>query len=172
MSVTSQSVKNMSVDINTYVGPYLKVYNPKKDSYEKYNSCSDKKCPKYKEEINANFCPHCGAKIKTISIPSKEKISMWEVLENLGETLSEAMTEYKPDKMDDYTFVIPNTYFLKRKTNFNGDREAYIVTCYGEMVTQEALLFDKQFRKEITVIREKFGDINVNLEWGVLGWMG
>lgn len=161
----------MGVDYHTYVGPYVRVRNVPKPSVEEYHSCTNPKCKKYEERMSAKFCPDCGNKIGLIQVPSTERISSWELIEEMDEKLSIAASEYKPEGMDDFEFFIPNIkYGLKRNSHFNPYCETYAVNFDWKSVSGETELFSEKFKKEIEFLREKFGDEHVAVLWGVIGY--
>ncbi len=68
----------MSVDINIYVGFYVKAKCPARPTkVERYI------CPKCNTEINTAFCPECGTKGETITT-EEDLDSMYDVLDELG----------------------------------------------------------------------------------------
>lgn len=160
----------MGVDITTYVGPYIEVYNPETPSTEEYYSCTNSKCKQHKRGLSSKFCPDCGKSVGIIKIPSKEKINIWEFIdEKLEGTLQPVMTEYKPNK--NYEFLVPNEEILKRDTTFDAKQETYIVEIDSSQISEEAFKMCNKFRKEIDILKEKFGNDSVTIKWGVIGWM-
>ena len=98
----------MGIDYKVYVGPYIEVYNPLKDSTEEYHTCPNKKCEKYKSKIGDKFCSVCGSKIKLVTFPCKESISFDVYEEFEGEPLSQALSESNQKEYREYKFYVPN----------------------------------------------------------------
>jgi hypothetical protein len=151
----------MSVDYNTFVGPYLEVHNPLRNSTEEYHTCSNKKCKNHAKPISDKFCSKCGGKIKLERFPCQNRIEF--DINVISEDLSEAMIEY----------------------NYNGDNMYFYYSDYGssfdgnDCIAKEIDIndpvkklyeFQLKFKSEIEQIQNIFGKDNVKVKWGVFVW--
>lgn len=156
----------MSVDYNTYVGPYIKVHNPMKDSIEKYHTCTNKKCRNFEKEISSEYCSECGKKIKLTSRSCYKRIDFDEGEECEGR-IAEALSEFKPDELKDHQFYIPNIGKIGLHLDAN-------YTSVNPLEYQKPLMevnhFQMSFSKPISRLKEVFGKNAVFIEWGVLVW--
>ena len=91
----------MSVDYNTYLGPFVLVHNLPKSSFDEYHACDDKKCTNYHEKSSSKFCDCCGGKIKLVKV-SENKPMRFDCYDELNERLAKALSEYKPDEYENY----------------------------------------------------------------------
>lgn len=159
----------MSTDYNTYVGPYIKVYNPKKPSTKEYHSCTNKKCKNYEVELSSKFCDKCGDKIQLIKVPSSEAID-FDVYEKCNEVIAEVMCEYKPDELKEYNIYISNNRNKYNNSIYDPKYETYAINATVNSLTEDIYKFWMAFDKEIVKLKYVFGDDNVEIKWGVLGW--
>lgn len=156
----------MGVDYNAYVGPYIKVHNPLKDSVEKYYTCVNPRCKNYKEEISTEYCEKCGKKIRLVERAYQKRIDFnyWDL--GFGGAITEAMFENRPD--DDYQFFIPNI----------GEIGLHLDVGYKVSINEidvgkpgmDINNFQLQFKKRIDRIKKVFGKNAVTIQWGVLVW--
>lgn len=64
----------MSTDYNVYVGPYIRVANPKKPHKIEVKCCNKKGCNLFQAVTKNNFCPSCGSPIKSITKSDNRRI--------------------------------------------------------------------------------------------------
>lgn len=159
----------MSTDYNTYVGPYIKVYNPKKPSTKEYHSCTNKKCKNYEVELSSKFCDKCGDKIQLIKVPSSEAID-FNVYEKCNEVIAEVMCEYKPDELKEYNIYISNNRDKYDNSVFDPKYETYAINADAISLKDNLDKFSDAFKFEIQKLKSVFGNSNVEIKWGVLGW--
>lgn len=158
----------MSVDYNTFVGPYAEVYNPEKDSTEEYHTCLNPKCVNFEKDISDGFCSKCGARIERTSRPVKERIDFDWFYEFENDQFCEVSCEYKPKGKEDYMFFATNT---KNGTGLHLDgRFTSAIEVDGDVIESEISRFHKVFSKEIEKLKKVFGKENVKVKWGVLIW--
>lgn len=158
----------MSVSFNTFVGPYVEVYSPEKQSTEEYHSCPNKKCVNHTKPISDGYCSKCGTKIERMERACMEKIDFDCYDEFPDYSLEEVITTYKPTDCEDYIYFV------------NGNKHAIGIILDGNDVSvnqidektpqAESELFKNKLNKEITRLQEVFGKDNVKIKWGVLVW--
>lgn len=159
----------MSVDYNTFVGPYIEVYNPKKDFVYEYYSCPKKGCKNHNKEISSKFCPECGKKIELTSRLSEKKIefNMYEELDE--DKLTEIMVEYpKENSQKDFLYFISNCRNLPGRTFDCNYTEIYEIA--PDVPGMEINNFQLNCKEELAKLRKIFEDANVKVKWGVLIW--
>lgn len=156
----------MGVDYNAYVGPYIRVHNPPKDSTEKYYTCVNNKCGNHEKDVSSEYCSECGKKIELLEIPCKERID-FDVYEEFGDRLAESLSEYRPDEFEDYQFFVPNTGKIGNHVDC---RDTSVKSFDLEKPKMEINHFTSAFKKEIARIKKVFGKDVVVIEWGVLVW--
>ncbi len=156
----------MSIDYSAHIGPYIKVYNPKKASTTELTLCCNKNCSQHNKEVDSKFCPECGSLIKTSKLPCRESID-FNVYDEFNERLHEMCPEEKPHKCDDYLYFAAND---SKKFGVNIDptycNEVKISTESGE----EFMEFFDVYQKEIDRLKEIFGKDNVQIKYGVVTW--
>lgn len=156
----------MGIDYKAYVGPYIKVYNPLKNSVGKYHTCVNPKCSNHKKEVSSEYCEKCGKKIGLLERDCQERID-FEYWDEFDGIIAEAIPEFKPDEIENYRFFIPNT----GKIGLHLDAKYVSVNpidC-GKPI-MDVNNFQLSFKKQIARIKKVFGKDAVTIEWGVLVW--
>lgn len=156
----------MSIDYNTYVGPYIEVYNPEKDSTEEYHSCPNKKCTNHTKDISAGFCSECGSKIERMSRKCKERVD-FDTWEEFDDSICEVLCGYKPDGCENFMYLVSNVG--KIGLNLDGRNPSINEIDCGKPLV-EIFDFKSIKKKEIDRLKEVFGTDNVKIKWGVLVW--
>jgi len=155
----------MSVQYHSYVGPYIKVNNPEKESTEKYHGCPKRTCGKYRHRISDQFCANCGTKIELVEVPCKSRIK-FDVYEEFDENLAEIGSHY---------CITDTEIFISNKETLGAGRILDCESCteipFDESVIgTETRKMENDFSKEITRLKEVFGEQNVSVLWGVVAY--
>lgn len=158
----------MSVQHNTYLGPFVLIFNPPLDSFSEYFGCNNKKCAKHLNQSSLKFCPECGNKIQLVKSPSKVSMDFCPYKE-LNEKLSAPFSEYKPEAYRDYEILIPNVYFGLSRGTHGEDLEGVQIIDW-DVNQSERGVFNKFFAKEIEYLTKKFGVMAVKVHWGMLNY--
>jgi len=158
----------MSIDYNTHVGPYIQVYNPKKPSTKEYHSCPDKKCFNYGSELSNKFCPNCGRAIILVTFPCTAATDFDIYEEKMDNDLSEIVTEWKPDGMESCMLFVSNRKGFGK--SYDARSDCYVSECNETTVVADVQRFITTFGKQIVRLKEVFGEKNVQIKWGVIGW--
>lgn len=155
----------------TYLGFYIKIYNPAKPIDHQILTCSNIDCVKY-EEGNAydcyrgNFCSRCGSPIKdrTIQRVAQPKFDDYK---EFKDRMIQAFTEHKPENLKDYNFFIPNQDgFGKLLETY----ETFELPIRSEDIRNDIFAFIRAFKHEIDRLIEVFGDNNVRTGYGILNY--
>ena len=158
----------MSVSYYWYIGPYIKVYNPLKQSTEKFHSCTNPKCENYEERISDQYCSKCGTKIGIVEVPCNTRIDFDVYYEFKDEQLAE-INRYDSSGDKD------NIYYISNKKNLGAGRKLDCNDCEeisfdSDIIESELRVMKKDFVKEIVRLKEIFGEENVNVLWGAISY--
>lgn len=153
----------MSISYSVYIGPYLEAPNPEKPSMEQFNGCLNDKCRNGHKRSSDVFCPCCGKKCGTVSIPSTSRIDFDVYAECDGRLSDVFCGEYLPPSKKDYVYFQPNTgKFGQRFSAY----DASIVEFNERIPVDEVSRFNSFFAKDIARIKKVFGDAKV--KWGAI----
>ena len=157
----------MSIDYQTYIGPYIQVHNPPVDSTEEIYTCSDLNCSnhRFRMSINNKYCPICGGPARLLSVSCKAPKEFY-VDEETNERMYEAISEYKPEGMDNEMFIISN---VKGTPGVEIGPHAAIEYAHVSPY-REISEFTDTFASELAKIKAFFGANNVYVKWGILCW--
>lgn len=155
----------MGINYNTFVGPYIEVYNPMKDTVEEYHTCPNKKCKNHGAYIGDGYCSKCGRSIERQTRPSKNKIEFdcYEELES--NSLYEVLTEYKPDGKIDCQYFIDGSIGISMDGYHSNVSEIS-----SESIVEQLDKINKKLKNDICKLQKVFGKDNVKIKWGVLTW--
>lgn len=158
----------MSTDYYIHVGPYIKVYNPKRNSSKTVNTCVNTTCKKHKQNIYGNdkFCSECGNQIKMSEFSCMAALQ-FDIYEEFKDTLAKVIREYKPIELMDYQFFVGNTKGTPSKRICVSESEGESQIMFDK-ITDDCLTFCDMYRKEINRLYEVFGKDNVSVKFGVL----
>jgi len=157
----------MGVSYSVYVGPYIQVHNPERETVEKYYGCpNQKKCSKAGAAASGKFCGQCGTAITLLKKPAKERIdfNLWD---ECDDRLSQAFSEYPPHGKDDYQFFVPNVG--KIGTHFSA-YDSSLVELYAEKIMEDTKALETKFSADLETLRKKFGKSSVVVRWGVIAY--
>ena len=157
----------MSIGHNTYVGPYIKVYNPETNSTKIVNGCAWNKCQQHGIPSSSNYCPICGNPIIEIEVPIKKKIYI-NVHTELDDKLCNPYIEHSPENLKDYDIYIPNIKGYGE--HFDNQSQIYEYEILEHSLSQ-VCNFNISLENEILKLKVKFGTDNVNTKYGVLGYL-
>lgn len=155
----------MSVHYHVFLGPYLEVHNPMKDTVVPRQTCPNEKCSNHKKKVEANFCPRCGEKIRHIGVPARARVEFNAYDEFEGESI----TEFTSEDIKDENYI----YFHTNRndcpgTTFYDSPEVRPID--GETPNKEMAEFSKYHAKEIGILEQKFGKDSVKVKWGVFAY--
>lgn len=154
----------MGIDYNTFVGPYIEVYNPEKDTTVKFPTCRNVNCVQHGTELSGIYCSRCGKLIDLATRISKERIE-FDWYTSLGEkNICGITVENKSD----------NEYFISNKNDIAGIYMDGRYPSVEEIEIKNIQIQIKNFKKmasvEIKKLEKIFGKDNVKIKWGVLVW--
>jgi hypothetical protein len=178
----------MSVDVNTYIGPYLVVAIEKKTTSKVVDACKNPKdCPNSKSE----FCPKCGVPIRTrVSCCLVDNTpSIHDILENIDELNCEKgrrshrdlrfkpvhFEDYDPfgedDKNDVYVLISDDSEFDKSfsRSTVLETYDVRLEEWSGIDPHAEIQAFAKCFEKDIAELVKR-GCVIRGTCWGLIQW--
>lgn len=160
----------MGVDYTCYIGPYIKVKNPNKNTTEKFPCCVIRKCAKYGKDAGdtIKFCPECGSKLGEHSRPTQTRLD-FDPFEELKERMSEAMGEYRPGPEHENHFLISNIKGTPGES-FDPQSGCFIKELTHQDSKTQILEFVVAFKKELDYLEKKFGESSVSVHYGILSW--
>lgn len=168
----------MSMSYSSYLGPYVRCKTHKVVSKQQKKRCSNKKCPEFKHFDSfskAKFCGVCGSPIETFEIDvSVPNIQSDDVRLNL---LNEALCEPAGDSF--YFWMEKNDvhiWLANRLVATAKGRQRYIIDSEEisltpvspESLQGEIKDFQSFYEKELVILRQEYGEENVEIQWGLI----
>lgn len=156
----------MGVSVYAYLGPYIAVRTPYKDSIKLMIACPNPSCSRHLNDTSDRFCPACGTATASIELPYKKKVNLWEEL-NYEDKLI-------PIEIKEQDFLIANVGVdgILRPLTLNPNCGTYIQPISGAyMIEEEIVLFKKQFQGEIKKLTDALGEGKMEICWGFFSWM-
>ena len=161
----------MSIDYNAHVGPFIICKNEPVELENTTRSCNNENCAKYKISIwnkEIKFCPTCGSEIKEMSVMVKGmKINPHEI-EGVDGRLSFVQTETEFEQFKGRDLWISNLRGIGGKC-LDPRYDTYCITP-PEDIEIEIEQFCEIFATEIGWLSVAYGEGNVEISWGFLGW--
>ena len=155
----------MSVSSTTYIGPYIKVYNPITQDIKIYNGCKMPKCVNYNKHVVSKFCPECGQGTSNVSVPTTTRVQ-FDVYEAFDDNLCEVFGEYKPDELKDYLIFHSNIKGFG--ASFESSNDTFLFNISRADINTVVFKFIAKFKNEIAKLHKIFGSDNVEIKYGVL----
>ena len=160
----------MGIDYNVYIGPYVLCQNEKVEAEEMMRTCPKKSCPGHKKRPHphgSKFCTECGSKFDEVPVKVKtDRVESWELLEELENQICIITDEFKgiPKHCDIW---ISNGGLGK---HFDPKYDTWVAElgAVGEESIQE---FEEKCAKSLTRLCDEYGEKNVEIKWGTIGWM-
>ena len=158
----------MGVSYYTYVGPYVKVYNPEKASKKEYHSCPNHGCSNNKKPMSDAYCSKCGTKIERLTFYIQDRTRFDANSEFADGTLRDVYSDF-----DDHNYMHfvddgqRDLLHLLMNIN-NGD---FVSDLTDKNPATEVEEFKEIRRKEIARLKEVFGEENVSVRWGVINYV-
>jgi hypothetical protein len=166
----------MSVEYHAYAGPFVVCRNEKVEVERKIRCCSNESCPKYQSrqwKTEIQFCPTCGTEIGEMT--KKEdglRVASFDLLEEIQNRLGPANWEYGFKQFAEEAAAlevwVTNDRGLGK--HFDARRECYAVEFEPEAI-QGVQAFKEQYAEPLAKLIEAYGEENVEIKWGFLGWL-
>lgn len=155
----------MSTEYQLHVGAYLEVYNPEKPSTTEYYACPKRSCSNFQVKCSTKFCPVCGTAISLVTVPTPVRIK-FDVYEECLDNLAEVEGDSLPDEKQDYILFVSNI------TNGSGisTQGSTLKEVTEKTIKNDLVEFKDIFKGEIIRIKEVFGEDNVKVKWGIIGY--
>lgn len=156
-------------DTYTYVGPYLKIHNPREKGIHKYFGCAQHHKLWANQNGKPKFCAECGAPLIDYE---KEDIDYRFKFNLYGKV------DGKLTKVDDpvgyaYEYIIPadrHCYTRSKDSyySFTDDETSDAVDITPEMISEAIVRFMEDFAEHIKTIVEMVGEVAITYHYGVL----
>ena len=167
----------MGLSYSTHLGPYVECVTFKVDAERKLNSCPNKDCIEYQEEVYGSekrFCSSCGHKIDIIILPIKKtNASIADILQEMNEALFPPLGDDLCDwSAREYIDLwLPNRRRPNpesRKFSFNSHETIRVEVMNEKTIWNELSEFQCQYQKELNILRKHYGLENVKVRWGLI----
>lgn len=160
----------MGMDLELYVGPYIKILKKKIFEKDIEAGCIDKQCSKRKKATSAKYCPECGSKIQKYEITTLKKVDWFDISEK--HKIEDSFFDATSNEFDDnkHIVLIPNQnkYIPKNWKKKSGDEFYLVDDLDPSYITKDLNDFPKLAEKVITILNSEFGQENVSIHWGIL----
>lgn len=154
----------MSCHYHAFVGPYVEVHNPLRVGTKQVKTCTKKGCVKHGQPSEDSFCPKCGSAIGEVNIPCKERKKFYPYEDFGFKTDISKLSKESTPLPDDYEIF----YFPTKK---GPGRTLYetcaIVPMDAAFVQAEIDTLASRYTKEVSRLKEIFGNDSVKIKWGV-----
>ncbi len=164
----------MGSERKLYLGPYFEVRSPKNtatfDHCKNKDSCPD---PQNLRKNHTSFCDRCGIRLRDRIHAHQYRPDFIEIL--ASQALMSCVDYYGMGALED-----EESHFISCLVpNFShglgpSPRDAW---CEGSMdLTDTAFVIDetrwmrKRFKRELELLKDKFGPDNIRARWGFLTW--
>jgi len=152
----------MSVNVSVQIGPYIEAIGKAEVKIEKVKRI----CPNHPNSKvgEAKFCPTCGTLIKNKDYVETHKLSAIDVLN--GETYHDEL--WASEGMEN---IIMSNETPPDDINFYVEYGNSVeITNPEDTKTKQLTWFNKAYQKEITMLKDKFGDDKIKVKWGVVAY--
>lgn len=161
------------IDYTTYLGPYVLCKTEKVLSTKEISTCSNTSCQQHEQEVySRNFCDRCGHEIKKRQVPIEvDNVDEEDVRLNLlDEALCTAMGDEFYLWMEEHNTHI---WLSNRKIPDVRDltfdtEEIQFVPIDAKLIAEEVQKFSDFYEKELVILREEYGEENVEVQWGLV----
>lgn len=169
----------MSIDLTTYLGPYVLCKTHKVEQVRKKRTCSSLSCSKHESEVwdkNTQYCPACGTAILereyTVQVPNvdRHEVQCGLLQESLVVPAGDEMWQMMKDQ--NFHIWISNIENVAPRQFGNNPREgSHFSPIIPEIIATESELFYDRFEKEIQILRQEYGEENVSFGWGMVHYI-
>lgn len=148
----------MGVSMRLYIGPCVRCPNPTITGPVELPGC-----PKCQTEIKESFCGKCGSPKGTFTkIQVRPKVIELNVDDQLR------LVDHGGQNLDIYIPDSRNIPGIKRQLLHDAKYDPVMLTFTEEQMKDEIVEFVVYFNKEITKIKETYGEYTV--QWGTFFW--
>lgn len=162
----------MSIDYETYVGPYLRCSVGSIEITKERRACVKPACPNHTRQINEMaYCGICGSPINVVFYKEQaDAVDRWDVSDAIHERLTSPGGDgyYLWAREKHVHIYIPNISTPGRDYHLDARAPWSIVEIGPGLVTIETEQFQSQFAADIDVIRSLYGHPAVSIHWGII----
>ena len=151
----------MGVDHNVYAGPFALCQNEQQEKVGTKLSCTNSGCSNYGKTLHDKFCPNCGFPVGDFDITyTTERVDSYDLADVMclmccvGGLYGDVWVSN--DISDDF---------------YDFGHEHFVKCLMGEEVSKAIDDFKKKHISDLEMLKEAYGEDNVKIKWGVVGWM-
>jgi len=168
----------MGIDYTTYMGPYARCKTSKVPATEKISTCSNEQCKEHPTKIwdkKKKFCEGCGSPIQERDIPIQvDNVNAYELRMSIKESLYDVPGDsWRFWMRENNTHVWLANQRVSGARGFSFDPEGNIqfIPVTPELMAAEIKLFIEHYTKELDVLRQAYGEDNVEIQWGLIHYI-
>lgn len=151
----------MGADLSIKIGPYIKVKGKKTKTVTKIK----RECPNHKRANNEKnkFCFECGSEVKNVEYQREISVLPLSVLSKYEDRV------FIPEGMEN--IVVPNIN-APGHIKFDPEYGSDFVNLLDkkDIIEKQTNWVEEEYSKEIQSLKDEFGESNVEICWGVLGY--
>lgn len=160
----------MSVSYHTFVGPYIKVFNPLCSKEEEYKTCFNKTCKNFKKVLNSKYCPDCGQDVATDTRMGKSSRIDFDFYKEFPKNnMMSVVIDH--DSNTDYLYFVSDVVDKEGKLGYWLETEGEEKVILFNTPLKQVGEFSRVFDKELETLQKIFGIENVCVWWGVLTYV-
>ena len=142
-----------------YIGPYIQILKHKTiETLHTYRVCLNKSCEDFDKGLGYKFCCKCGSEIGSIERLDTQNIGVYSLLSEKFERYHDL---YEPNYKNDMLLANIISPF---DVAFNDDM---LDLSTLDMISPVEWM-KKEFKEQIDYLRQKLGDENVTVQYGVM----
>lgn len=164
----------MGIDYTNYLGPYVVCKVGMVTKTRQRLTCMNPKCVKYRSERwdTTKFCGHCGQPVMTYEEPRQiDSVDSDEVDRKMKGALhqpgGEAMRGYQKEN---HVHLWLSNKCIPDQREFSTDpmQDFEVSEITGSLIQQEMIAFRYVYEVELNILRDVYGEANVEVKWGML----
>ena len=151
----------MGMHQQTHLGPYIEILGTLRETETKI----ERRCPQHLsiQQLNNKFCGICGTLIENFDVPITREISASELLTDNDEFWS-------PEGLD--SILLPNDSPDDEigYDNEEGGAINLFGTDMNDLMASQIEWLNLEYSHTISFFKEKCGNDNVQVRWGIVGY--
>lgn len=168
----------MGVDSNAYIGPFVVCKNHPEERKATIRSCINKGCSQHGKSSygQGNFCQSCGSPIGDLEKTYiGVKVERWELFEEIQSIICPIGTEGAQFQElgggEQIDIWINNCRLIDVGHNFDPRRDSFAFIPEPKDAEKSIQVFKEKCAEGIAKLIEAYGEENVEIKWGFLGWL-
>ncbi len=162
----------MSIDYNTYVGPYVRAVFQMEPSTQIDHACTNVDCKNHTRSYMTNaFCEFCGSPIGDIVRTTiKPSVDGWELTEEINERLTIAHGDAALEWSEQNRVHLwkANYKYGGRNSHLDSHEDFHLEEITPAMITDDVARFTAFFEDAIDTLRARYGEDAISIHWGII----